>query len=40
MNRARFGYICPPMMRFFDMDDHARLPWRFTRDTRSVLARA
>ncbi|MCW1919246.1 hypothetical protein NX862_10795 [Rhodobacter sp. KR11] len=28
------------MMRFFDMDDHARLPWRFTRDTRSVLARA
>jgi len=27
------------MIRYFDMADHARLPWRFTRDTRSVLAR-
>jgi len=27
------------MMRFFDMADHARLPWRFTRENRSVLAR-
>ena len=28
------------MIRFFDMADHARLPWRFTHDSRSVLARA
>jgi hypothetical protein len=27
------------MIRYFDMADHDRLPWRFTRDTRSVLAR-
>jgi hypothetical protein len=27
------------MIRFFDMADHARLPWRFTRESRSVLAR-
>jgi hypothetical protein len=26
------------MNRFFDMDDHARLPWRFARENRSVLA--
>jgi len=26
------------MMRYFDMDDHARLPWRFTQATRSILA--
>ncbi|QYK41701.1 MAG: hypothetical protein KF887_00710 [Paracoccaceae bacterium] len=27
------------MIRFFDMADHARLPWRFVREGRSVLAR-
>ena len=27
------------MTRFFDMTDHARLPQRFTRENRSVLAR-
>jgi len=27
------------MMRFFDMADHDRLPWRFTALNRSVLAR-
>jgi hypothetical protein len=27
------------MIRFFDMDDRARLPWRFSRESRSVLAR-
>lgn len=27
------------MYRFFDMTDHARLPQRFTRENRSVLAR-
>jgi len=27
------------MMRFFDMADRARLPWRFVREGRSVLAR-
>jgi len=32
------GYV-KGMLRFFDMADHARLPWRFTRDSRSVLAR-
>ncbi len=34
-----FGSIKPPMIRFFDMTDHARLPWRFTALNRSVLAR-
>lgn len=28
------------MMRFFDMDDRARLPWRFYGATVSILARA
>jgi hypothetical protein len=28
------------MMRFFDMDDHARMPWRFYGATVSVLARS
>jgi len=28
------------MNRFFDMDDRARLPWRFYGATVSVLARA
>ena len=28
------------MSRFFDMDDRARLPWRFYGATRSILARA
>lgn len=27
------------MIRFFDMSDHDRLPWRFARENRSVLAR-
>jgi hypothetical protein len=27
------------MIRFFDIDDHARLPQRFCRENRSVLAR-
>jgi len=27
------------MSRFFDMTDHARLPQRFQREARSVLAR-
>jgi len=27
------------MLRFFDMTDHARLPQRFCRENRSVLAR-
>jgi hypothetical protein len=27
------------MFRFFDITDHARLPQRFTRENRSVLAR-
>jgi hypothetical protein len=27
------------MIRFFDMADRARLPWRFTGNVRSVLAR-
>jgi len=27
------------MNRFFDMDDRARLPWRFHGATRSILAR-
>jgi hypothetical protein len=34
-----FARIYPRMTRFFDMADHARLPWRFTRESRSVLAR-
>jgi len=28
-----------PMTRFFDMDDRARLPWRFFGAMRAVLAR-
>jgi len=27
------------MIRFFDMADRARLPWRFARETRSISAR-
>jgi len=27
------------MFRYFDMTDHARLPQRFSRENRSVLAR-
>ncbi|MCL7465466.1 hypothetical protein [Phaeovulum sp. NW3] len=27
------------MIRFFDMDDRARLPWRFYGESRSILAR-
>jgi hypothetical protein len=29
----------PRMIRFFDIADHARLPQRFARENRSVLAR-
>jgi hypothetical protein len=28
------------MIRFFDIDDRARLPWRFFGATRAILARA
>jgi len=28
------------MMRFFDIDDRARLPWRFYAAQQSALARA
>jgi hypothetical protein len=28
------------MIRFFDMDDRARLPWRFYGERRAALARA
>jgi len=28
-----------PMIRYFDMSDRARLPWRFARETRSISAR-
>ena len=34
-----FGRITRAMMRFFDMDDRARLPWRFYGATVSILAR-
>jgi hypothetical protein len=27
------------MIAFFDIEDRVRLPWRFTGDVRSVLAR-
>jgi len=27
------------MIRFFDMDDRARLPWRFHGESLSILAR-
>jgi len=32
-------YISGPMKRVFDMDDRARLPWRFYGATMTVLAR-
>jgi hypothetical protein len=35
----RKAYV-PPMIRFFDMSDRARLPQRFSRLMRTVLARA
>jgi hypothetical protein len=28
------------MIRFFDMDDRARLPWRFFGETHAIAARA
>ncbi|MHA6346973.1 isopropylmalate isomerase [Roseivivax sp. CAU 1761] len=34
----RKAYL-PAMERIFDMDDRARLPWRFYGATHSVLAR-
>ncbi|ARE41251.1 hypothetical protein RGUI_3110 [Rhodovulum sp. P5] len=33
------GRISVAMKRVFDMDDRARLPWRFYGATHSVLAR-
>jgi hypothetical protein len=38
---ARLGFVAylPPMIRYFDMDDRARLPWRFYGENRSILAR-
>jgi len=30
----------PGMIRFFDMDDRARLPWRFFGETHAITARA
>ncbi|MCC5974963.1 MAG: hypothetical protein JJT81_13040 [Rubellimicrobium sp.] len=36
---AGTGVDTPTMMRFFDMDDRARLPWRFHGAIRTVLAR-
>ncbi|SIO50446.1 hypothetical protein SAMN05444722_2813 [Rhodovulum sp. ES.010] len=33
------GRIWTAMKRIFDMDDRARLPWRFFGAARSVLAR-
>ncbi|MCZ7676326.1 MAG: isopropylmalate isomerase [Roseovarius sp.] len=32
-------YICKGMTRVFDMDDRARLPWRFFGATLTVLSR-
>ncbi|MGL4279296.1 MAG: hypothetical protein ACRCS0_02930 [Albidovulum sp.] len=37
--RDGFGRIKPPMKRIFDMDDRARLPWRFYGESLSILAR-
>ena len=37
--RARNSPYHPLMTRFFDMTDRARLPQRFCRQDRSVLAR-
>ena len=34
---ARTAYI-PRMIRFFDIADHDRLPWRFYGATRAILA--
>ena len=39
LRHALNGFISPPMTRVFDMDDRARLPWRFFGATLSVLAR-
>jgi len=35
-----FGRIKRAMIRFFDMDDRTRLPWRFYGATLSIKARA
>ena len=36
---TRSECVCPPLMkRIFDMDDRARLPWRFYGATLTVLA--
>jgi hypothetical protein len=31
--------ICARMIRFFDIDDRARLPWRFQAEGLAVLSR-
>jgi hypothetical protein len=38
--QSTFARITAGMIRFFDMDDRARLPWRFFGECRPVLARA
>jgi hypothetical protein len=40
LHHKGFARKTPRMMRFFDMDDRARLPWRFYGATVSILARA
>jgi hypothetical protein len=39
LREALRGYKPGAMIRYFDMTDHARLPQRFCRVNRSVLAR-
>jgi hypothetical protein len=39
LSRAGLGCKGRSMQMFFDMDDRARLPWRFFGAARSILAR-
>jgi hypothetical protein len=39
LDLLRISAYARRMIRYFDMADHDRLPWRFTRESRSVLAR-
>jgi hypothetical protein len=39
LDRGAAALYLPGMIRVFDMDDRARLPWRFFGAQRSVLAR-
>jgi hypothetical protein len=39
LRQSQTRYISSPMTRIFDMDDRARLPWRFHGATMTVLAR-